>query len=1501
MLRCMYVLLVIIMATGNMGVLSADATAQDQYVHVNKIITPQSINEGEEVEVSLEVQGTSPIDYTKPNDIILVIDRSGSMLPSNNKGEDKMKNAKEAAKGFVDLLDTNLHHVGVVDFSTDTKVFDVSTDKSAVKQYIDGISANGGTGTGGAIQKARELLQNHRSDAQPVIILMTDGQATHPQPESNAYKYALEQASAAKGEGIVFYTIALLNIGEDPATSAPNSLMKDMATTSSHHHFVLGSVGLSEIYAAIVQEIGKATAYDVTITDYVSPEFEIVTGSYEHNIPRPQVTNNSISWNFNELKETKLTLSYKVRHKTASGTGVFPIGNQELQVSYLDYLGQARNFSKAQPSVTVGYREPILQSIEPAKGPVEGGNQAVIKGENFKPISTVTFGTTPVTGVRYVDANTLEITVPPGKQGEVDVTVSTAGLTSAPLKYAYYADPTIVSVTPNNGPLAGNNEVVIKGTNFMTGATVLIGSNAAIVNSIAPTQISVMAPAGIALGTVDVVVTNPDSTTTTASNAYTYVKGPEITKITPARGLTTGNEQVKITGDSFKEGLKVYFNKTLVAHTFVSSGEIDIITPAWVTASAVDVKIVNPDGQEAIVTNGYQYVLPAPVISSITPNQGIITGGASVVIAGDHFVSGAKVYFDNKEVTGATFYSAKEIRLRTPQWDSAVKVNVKVVNPDGQEALLSKGYEYLLPDSAVLESITPNSGPTAGGTAITITGQNFIQGTKLYFNSTELTVKSLQSNQITSVTPKWTTGEKVDVKIVDIYGREQILTAAFEYISPPPPPVPTITSVTPAEGALAGGYIVIIKGTNFDSAAKVTIGGKDAASLYYGPTEVRATVPASTVSGAVDVKIVNGTGEQAVLVNGFTYLAPPTVPAPTITSITPSEGLMTGGYTVSIKGTNFDSGAKVTFGSVAAETTYYGSTEVRAKVPASSTAGKVNVKLVNGNGQEVVVVDGFTYTAPAAAPAPTITSVTPNEGLLAGGYALIVKGTNFTANAKIYIGGVAVATTYYGADQLRGPVPAATTAGPVDVKVVNNDLQEAIAPAAFTYIAPAPVPGPVINEVTPNEGLLAGGYTIRVLGDHFTNQSVVSIGGVASATTYYSANELRVRVPVATVLGAVDVKVVNIDKQEHVLTGGFSYITPPPLPAPKIIEVTPASGSMKGNYYIFINGENFDSKSVAYIDGLTGITTFFSDKQLRLKVPASSKIGAVDVKVVNGDGQEVIAAGAFTYILPPPPVVTEITPNQGENSGGYYIILKGENFDTTSVAYVNGVSTQTVYYSATEIRSRVPASATLGAVDVRVLNGDGQDATVVGGFKYIAPPPAPAPTITSISPNSGALAGGYYIVIKGTNFTNTSKVFFDDVSATQLVFYSATELRARVPAVTTGKTVDVHVENVDGQRATVAAGFTYIAPPPPPAPTIDSIAPNNGAMSGGYLIIIKGLNYSATSKVYINGTLVQTIFYSASELRARIPASSTPGAVDVKVVNDTGQEVIVTGGFTYNP
>ncbi len=126
--------------------------------------------------------------------------------------------------------------------------------------------------------------------------------------------------------------------------------------------------------------------------------------------------------------------------------------------------------------------------------------------------------------------------------------------------------------------------------------------------------------------------------------------------------------------------------------------------------------------------------------------------------------------------------------------------------------------------------------------------------------------------------------------------------------------------------------------------------------------------------GISEDQIVNGAGAYAATAtdNGGTWVmqmvafrgslqTSPSPPAPT--AISPTSGTTSGGTPVTITGTNFASGATVTFGGTAATSVVVvSSTTITATTPAHA-AGVVNVVVTNSNGQSGTLTSGYTYTS----------------------------------------------------------------------------------------------------------------------------------------------------------------------------------------------------------------------------------------------------------------------------------------------------------------------------------------------------------------------------------------------------------------------------------------------------------------------------------------------------------------------------------------------------------
>ena len=84
----------------------------------------------------------------------------------------------------------------------------------------------------------------------------------------------------------------------------------------------------------------------------------------------------------------------------------------------------------------------------------------------------------------------------------------------------------------------------------------------------------------------------------------------------------------------------------------------------------------------------------------------------------------------------------------------------------------------------------------------------------------------------------------------------------------------------------------------------------------------------------------------------------------------------------------------------------------------------------------------------------------------------------------------------------------------------------------------------------------------------------------------------------------------------------------------------------------------------------------------------------------------------------------------------------------------------------------------------------------------------PAPSVSTVVPNTGSMNGGTVVAITGSDFVDGATVAFGGVAATTVIFVGSTAITATTPAHAAGE-VDVSVENPDGGRGTLGGAFTY--------------------------------------------------------------------------------------------
>ncbi|ATB33021.1 IPT/TIG domain-containing protein [Melittangium boletus] len=1034
-----------------------------------------------------------------------------------------------------------------------------------------------------------------------------------------------------------------------------------------------------------------------------------------------------------------------------------------------------------------------LTGISPARAPV--GATVELSGTNLSGCQALFPGLSRGASVLSNTGTRMRVVVPESAaSGYLQVRCATG---AAWIDFELAPPPRITGISPSSGPSTGGTRVSLTGTGFEPGATVSFGGVAASgVTVVDAEHLSATTPAH-AVGVVDVAVSNPSGSRTTLGGGFTYEKAPApvLTGVAPGSGPTRGGSALTLTGSRFVAGARVTLGSVEATDvTVVSANTLTATAPAH-AVGAVDVAVIHPDGQSAVLAKGFTYLAP-PTISSVTPDEGESNGGQRVTISGSGFRTGVKVRFGGAEAAGVSVLGDTSLSAFTPVHAPGI-VEVEVENADGQSATRGGGFTYVASSGPYLVSVNPNTGVSSGGEPFTLRGGYFAPGATVSMGGASATsITVVDSTTLTGSTPAHAPGT-VDVVVRNPDGQTATLGGAFTYSLSP---APTVTGLGPSEGTSNGGTRIFLTGRYFVPGITVLVGGVPATEVYVNDaTSLAATTPAHA-PGTVDVVVRNPDGQTGTLENGFTYVA---APAPGVSGISPGSGPSSGGTRVTLTGSHFAPGATVLIGGARATEVTWGASHSLTATTSARAAGTVDVVVRNPDGQQATLPGAYTYEP---TPAPTLAAINPGHGPATGGTRVTLTGAHFAPGAQVLLGDVAALAVSVTSATSLSATTSAHAPGKVDVVVRNADGQRATLTGAFTYDVPPP---PTVISVAPGSGLSTGGARVTVTGTGFgPGASVRFGGGTASGVTVTSDTSLSAILPPHTP-GKVDVVVRNTDGQEGALLGGFTYEA---APAPKLMWLSPGRGSSNGGTMVTLSGGNFAPGARVTFGGVAApVVEVNSPSSLTATTPPHAA-GWVAVTVSNPDGQGATLPGAFTYEAAPPPVLSSVSPAAGPSRGGTSVTLRGSGFAPGATVRFGGVAaTSVLVVSGTSLSTLSPAHAP-GQVDVEVINPDGARAVQAGGFLYEVDGP---PTISSVSPDTGSTKGGTVITVRGINFASNTRVTLGGADATNVVVASPTSLTATTPPHATPETVDVSVLNPDGTNSRLEKSFTYTEEPRP--------------------------------------------------------------------------------------
>ena len=405
------------------------------------------------------------------------------------------------------------------------------------------------------------------------------------------------------------------------------------------------------------------------------------------------------------------------------------------------------------------------------------------------------------------------------------------------------------------------------------------------------------------------------------------------------------------------------------------------------------------------------------------------------------------------------------------------------------------------------------------------------------------------------------------------------------------------------------------------------------------------------------------------------------------------------------------------------DTTVSGTVAPTASQSPASTSSSVALLLAASSG--------------APPPAPTVTGVSPSSGSTGGGTPVMLTGTGFTGATTVDFGTKAGTGLVVNSPTSISITSPAESAGTVDITVTTPGGGTSAANPPndqFTFVTP---PAPTVTGVSPTSGSTGGGTPVMLTGTGFTGATAVDFGTKAgTGLVVNSPTSISITSP-AESAGTVDITVTTPGggtSAANPPNDQFTFVTPP---APTVTGVSPASGSTGGGTPVMLTGTGFTGATTVDFGTKAGTGLVVnSPTSISITSPAESA-GTVDITVTTPGGGTSAANppnDQFTFVTPPAPTVTGVSPTSGSTGGGTPVMLTGTGFTgATTVDFGTKAGTGLVVNSPTSISITSPAESA-GTVDVTV--------TTPGGGTSAANPPNDQ--FTFVTPTASISAVGSF-------------------------------------------------------------------------------------------------------------------------------------------------------------
>jgi hypothetical protein len=500
-------------------------------------------------------------------------------------------------------------------------------------------------------------------------------------------------------------------------------------------------------------------------------------------------------------------------------------------------------------------------------------------------------------------------------------------------------------------------------------------------------------------------------------------------------------------------------------------------------------------------------------------------------------------------------------------------------------------------------------------------------------------------------------------------------------------------------------------------------------------------------------------------------------------------------------------------------------------------------------GSHVFAVDTTRVWEIASGP-PAITSLAPSQAPEGSSKTVTITGDNFLTGAIVQTcpaitpGNVSVVSL----TQITVTL-AINPTGPLGDCAVTVTTQSGTSAASNFAVLIGP---PALTSLAPSSGFSGSAIAVTIKGANMTGGTVSAGPDITPTITSITDTQIVANFAINpnAQLGPVSVIVTTPSGPSNALPFTIN------APVPVLNSINPAQGSAATTVPVTLSGTGLAGAALNLPLGVSttaapAVTATAITASLAIAADAPTGARIISVTTPGGTSNAV----GFT-IAPPGPTLSSIIPASGAAGTTVNVILTGTNFIGAGVSAGPNINVTVNTVTATQISAAfaIAANAAAGVQDVTVTTAFG---SASGTFNVV-------PTLTGITPGSGAINTSVPVTLTGTNLAGATAISAGGgITVSNLVVVSSTQVTATLGITSGAAQGSRNITVTTPGGATNAVVFNVL--PPPPSITQTNSPFSRGANNQG--VTVSGTNLAGatditTVQVFLNGVPVPLVVSS---------------------------------------